>query len=504
MGIIKEAEKGQGADVDLSLSDHYHRLSIRRLDSGKPLLSVQIYIRYQTWKAEPYDYRPAIWWSNERFDWEEFNMRFDFPTQGSFDFEALDRVIVGMDNGIPLNEGLKYCRLRAAFLPNLTNDRRDSELKPPGSKGLPSEDENRLAGMMKLQSTLRNVNWHSLGDSAMSGPTLDFTTSDASQHVRHERERSLAFPATSRDSRDKSNQIIGPRAPLNVIVEAMLHPASGVEVKSQMVQLRLVENVFQGDKLVTFLKNQLNLGTRDEALNLGRQLETRGMFKEVTNGSQPRPLIDGNRYYQINAEHRPVKAPRTWFGRPSDKLLTSSSNMRSTSNPVIGPSAEDSKRSSSISGTQTERTVANMTRVGIIDLDPTGKSDRSEKAILLCDISHSPSNAWHVEIQWLGITSYMVDNILQHWARIVERYGIKMVEQSCRKLDQISDSNPLQRTIRIELAVKPPTLDDLEELVPISTSPNWYFEGQLMRSHGFVLDVEADRNFPCDVNVIYS
>ncbi|PLW17536.1 hypothetical protein PCANC_06793 [Puccinia coronata f. sp. avenae] len=504
MGIIKEAEKGQGADVDLSLSDHYHRLSIRRLDSGKPLLSVQIYIRYQTWKAEPYDYRPAIWWSNERFDWEEFNMRFDFPTQGSFDFEALDRVIVGMDNGIPLNEGLKYCRLRAAFLPNLTNDRRDSELKPPGSKGLPSEDENRLAGMMKLQSTLRNVNWHSFGDSAMSGPTLDFTTSDASQHVRHERERSLAFPATSRDSRDKSNQIIGPRAPLNVIVEAMLHPASGVEVKSQMVQLRLVENVFQGDKLVTFLKNQLNLGTRDEALNLGRQLETRGMFKEVTNGSQPRPLIDGNRYYLINAEHRPVKAPRTWFGRPSDKLLTSSSNMRSTSNPVIGPSAEDSKRSSSISGTQTERTVANMTRVGIIDLDPTGKSDRSEKAILLCDISHSPSNAWHVEIQWLGITSYMVDNILQHWARIVERYGIKMVEQSCRKLDQISDSNPLQRTIRIELAVKPPTLDDLEELVPISTSPNWYFEGQLMRSHGFVLDVEADRNFPCDVNVIYS
>jgi len=515
VGIVKEAEKGQGASVDLSLSDHYHRLSIRCLESGKPILSVQIYVRYQSWKAEPYDYRPAIWWSNERPGWDEIQLRFDFPIQSSFDFEGLDKIIVGMDNVIPLNENLKYCRLRAAFLPNLTNDdemRHSALMKPQSNKGLPSDDENRLVGMMKLQSTLRNVDWHSFGDSAMSaaGPTLDFTTSDASQHVRHERERSLAFlTTTTRDPRDKStSHMISSRDPLNVIVEAMLHPASGVEVKSQLIQLRLMENVFQGDKLVTFLKHQLNLGTREEALNFGRQLETRGMFKEVTNGSQPRPLIDGNRYYQINSEYRPVKPSRTWFGRPTtaDKLLTSSSNLRSTSNPVVigASAAEDNKRSSSVSGTLAERTVANMTRVGVIDLDPTGKSDRSEKAILLCDISHSPSNAWHVEIQWLGITSSMVDNILQHWARIVERYGIKMIEQSCRRPDQISESNPLQRTTRIELAVKPPILDDLEELVPISTSPNWYFEGQLMRSQGFVLDVEADRNFPCDVNVVYA
>ncbi|OAV98087.1 hypothetical protein PTTG_01200 [Puccinia triticina 1-1 BBBD Race 1] len=504
-GIVNEAEKGQGAYVDLSLSDHYHRLSIRRLDSGKPTLSVQMYVRHQTWKAESYDYRPAIWWSNERPGWDEFHIPFNFPLRGFFDFEALDRIIVGIDNGIPLNEGLKFCRLRAAFLPSLANDGREAVLKPQG-KSPPSDDENRLAGMMKLQSTLRNVNWHSISDSTMSGATLDFTTSDASQHVRHERERSLAFATTSRDPRDKPSHTISLRDPLNVIVEAMLHPASGVEVKSQLIQLRLVENVFQGDKLVTFLKHQLNLGTREEALNFGRQLETRGMFKEVTNGNQPRPLTDGgNRYYQINSDYRPVKPSRTWFGRPTaEKLPTSNSNQKSTSNPATAPPTEENKRSSSVSGSQAERTVANMTRVGIIDLDPTGKSDRSEKAILLCDISHSPSNAWHVEIQWLGITSSLVDSMLQHWARIVERYGIKMVEQSSRRLDQVSDSNPLQRTTRIELAVKPPTLDGLEELVPISTSPNWYFEGQLVRSQGFVLDVEADRNFPSDVNVVYS
>ncbi|KAH9471266.1 hypothetical protein Pst134EA_005173 [Puccinia striiformis f. sp. tritici] len=504
IGIIREAEKGQGAHVDLSLSDHYHRLSIQRLESGKPTLSVQAYVRYQTWKAESYDYRSAMWWSNERPGWDESQIHFNFPPQGSFDFEAIDRIIVGIDSGIPLNEGLKYCRLRAAFIPSLANDVSGSVLKPQG-KSLPPDDENRLAGMMKLQSTLRNVSWRSAGDSTVTGPTLDFTTSDASQHVRHERERSLAFAPTTREPREKLIHTIGLRDPLNVIIEAILHPASGVEVKSQIVQLRLLENVFQGNKLVTFLKHQLNFGTREEALSFGRQLETRGMFKEVTNGTQPRPLIDGNRYYQINSEYRPVKPPRTWFGRPtSDKLPTSGSSLKLTSNPVIGASAEESKRSSSVSGSQAERTVANMTRIGVIDLDPTGKSDRSEKAILLCDISHSPSNTWHVEIQWLGITSSLVDGMLQHWARIVERYGIKMVEQSSRRLDRISDSNPLQRTVQIELAVKPPTLEGLEELIPISTSPNWYFEGQLMRSQGFVLDVEADRNFPSDVNIVYA
>lgn len=506
LGIIKEAEKGQNTNIDLSLSDHYHRLSIRRLESGSPTLSVQIYVRYQNWKAESFLYRPAIWWSNEMPGWYECKIKFNFPLQDSFDFKALDRIIVGIDKGIPLNESLNYYRLRAVFLPTQTNilTQSASKQQPEGS-GVPSDDEDRLAGMMKLQSTLRNVSWQVPYDSTLSGPTLDFTTSDASQHVRHECERSMAFASTCRDQRDKTSQTLNLRDPLPVIAEAMLHPSSGVEVKSQLIQLRPVENVFLGDKFVTFLKNQFNFGTREEALKFGRQLETRGMFKEFANGHQPRPLIDGNRYYQLNQEYRPAKPPRTWFGgRTSDKWSVAGANLKPISNPVVGSSNEENKRSSSGSRTQGERIWANMTRIGIIDLDPTGKSDRSEKAILHCDISHSPSNAWHVEIQWLGITSSLVDSLLQHWSRIVERYGIKMVEQSTRSLDQLSDYYPLQRTIQVDLALKPPPLDDFEDLVPISTSPNYYLEGQLLRSLGFVLDVEADENFPNDVNVAYS
>lgn len=71
-----------------------------------------------------------------------------------------------------------------------------------------------------------------------------------------------------------------------------------------------------------------------------------------------------------------------------------------------------------------------MTQSGVIELDPFGKSDRAERAIMHCDVSHSASNALHIELQWLGITSSLVDSLLQSWSRLVERYGIKMVEQA--------------------------------------------------------------------------
>ncbi|MBW0494706.1 hypothetical protein O181_034421 [Austropuccinia psidii MF-1] len=484
VGIVQEAEKGQGAHVDLSLSDYYHRLSIRGLESGKPKLFVQIYTRHRNWKTDSYICRSVICWPNEVPCWHEFETKLEFPHPDSVNFKTLDKMVVGLDEEILFNDHLRYWRTRAVFLPSPTTHNLSDSESSSKCKTVLSDDQNRLAGMLKLQITLRHVKWRSSSDSGILGPTLNFTTSDVSQHVRYEYERSSFVASLSQDQRDKIGRILNLRDPLNVIVEAMLHPSCGVDVKSQLIQLKLMENVFQGDKFVSFLKNQFDFKTRVEALDFGRQLEARGMFKEATNSSQPRQLIDGIRHYQLNPEYFPAKSARTWFGW---------ANM-----------SEDKKRCSSASRMQWERLIVNMTRVGIIDLDPIGKSDRSEKAILHCDISHSPMNAWHIEIQWLGITPVLVDGLLQHWARIVERYGIKMVEQSTRSLTELAEHNPLYKTVRIELAQRPPQLNELEELVPASASPNCYFEGQFLRSQGFVLDVEAERNFPNDVNVMYS
>ncbi|CAH7687806.1 hypothetical protein BY996DRAFT_4573156 [Phakopsora pachyrhizi] len=501
--IFKDAEKGEGACVDLSLSDNYHRLSIRRLETGCPVLFVQIYKRHRNFLVKPYVYHPAVWWSSEFPGWHEFEFKFRFPNQDYFDYKGLDRIIVGMDRGILLNEDLNYFKTRAVFLPDSSISSKIN-LKQSSQKSSAFEDESRLSGMVKLQTSLRQVNWIMPSVSVASGSTLEFTDSDASQYVRSDFQRLLAYQDQSEDT----GKVLNMNDPLNVIAEAILHSSNGLEVKSQMIQRKLLENVFQGDKFVTFLKDRFGFATREEALEYGQQLESKGLFREVSCGNQRQQIADINKYYQLNPSYWPHKPPRTWFGRStsektSDKFLGCESIIsESTHDGTV--SSENTKRTASGSQSQCDRPLAMMTRVGVIDLDPTGKSDRSERAIIHCDISHSPSNAWHVEIQWLGITSALVDGLLQQWSRNLERYNIKMVEQVVRPLGDLADYSPFQKAITIPLALKPPVIEGLEDLVPPTTSPNFYLQGQLMRSRGFVLDVEADRNFPDDVNIIYS
>lgn len=507
-GIVNEAEKGQGASVDVSLSDHYHRLTVKRLDTGTPTLLVQMYVRQRTWSAEPYAYRPAVWWSSERPGWHEFNLRFDFPNLDGFDFKALDSIIVGLDYGLPMSDSLRYWRTRIVFLPD--------SVSPLVAKGQPNPgaatDENRLAGMMKMQMHLRNLLWHPASDLPMNGLALDFSSSDASQHVRQQAERFKALTSAYRGQRERIGRVLSLRDPLNVIVEAMLNPAHGVDVKSQLIQLRLIDNVFLGDKFVTFLKYQFNFSSREEALRFGRQLEARGMLKDVVNHHPPKTLVDGPRYYQLNIDFCPPRPSRTWFGRatiaapttptptsgtdkPFFDKLTPSNGLSARPNPSTpGGTVEGrSKRSRSVSKNRAERPLITMTRSGIIDLDSGGKSDRSEKVVIHCDLSHSALNAWHIEIQWLGISSCLVDGLIQQWTRIVERYSIKVMEESVRSLERVSDFSPFQDTLSIRLVLPPPpeVLEGLHQIfgAHARTSKYDYLEGQLLRSQGFVLDV---------------
>ncbi|EGG06793.1 uncharacterized protein MELLADRAFT_86188 [Melampsora larici-populina 98AG31] len=523
-GILHEAEKGQGAYVDVSLSDHYHRVSIKRLETGSPTLLVQIYVRKRAWLAEAYLYRPAVWWSTEWPGWHEFDLKFEFPDLDSFDFKALDGIIVGNDYGLPLSESLRYWRTRIVFLPD--------SVSPLGSKAQNNADatidETRVAGMMKMQMHLRNLTWLPISDLPKDGLALDFSSSDASIHVRQEAERFRAFTSAYRGQREKLGRVLSLRDPLNVIVEAMMNTAHGVDVKPQSIQftqLRMVDNVFMGDKFVTFLKHHFNFSTREEALKFGRQLELRGLFKDAYH-HPPKALIDGPRYYQLNTDLCPPKPSRTWFGRASTSTVATSNSVTPTSSTLtvekvtdklnasnlssrpsssaatvsnVGVSEVKSRRSSSVSRSRAERPQITMTRSGIIDLDPTGRSERSEKVILHCDLSHSTLNAWHLEIQWLGISSNYVENLIQQWTRIIERYSIKVIEESVRSLESVLEFSPFQNRMELRLSFKP-NLELLngcfKRFEPLPTvwrvSKFDYFEGQLLRSLGFVLDVSFD------------
>jgi hypothetical protein len=68
-----------------------------------------------------------------------------------------------------------------------------------------------------------------------------------------------------------------------------------------------------------------------------------------------------------------------------------------------------------------------------------------------------------------------------------------------------ADDNPFQSPVEISLAISPPSTVELKERLPVSvTVPDTFFEVELVKHFGFILDVEADASFPSDVQVVYS
>ena len=71
----------------------------------------------------------------------------------------------------------------------------------------------------------------------------------------------------------------------------------------------------------------------------------------------------------------------------------------------------------------------------IVNLDPQGKSNQSETAVLHHDIIQNPETAFHFQLHWIGASAKFVDDTIQSWSRTVERYGLRMVEAY---VDQVS------------------------------------------------------------------
>lgn len=292
IGLLLEAEKGRGAYVDLSSSDHYHRLRICNVDTTKPTLQVQIFIRHHPWAAQPYEYRPAIWSTGDRPTWEASRILFEFPDLDSFDFRTLDSTIAGSERGIPLNDHLRYWRTRVAFLPAPIT-RRDF-LPRDNLDSSSSDEEIRLAGIVKLQASLQHTVWRHPSEPTLAWPVFDFTPFDTAQYVRQESDRLIALAQAHQDQRERAGRILKDNT-LEAIAEAMLSPAHGVDIRTRRWQVRSYEDVFCGDRMVTFLAHQFELPGREAALALGRRLQLQGLFRSAA--ASEKALVDGFAYY---------------------------------------------------------------------------------------------------------------------------------------------------------------------------------------------------------------
>ncbi|KAF4972692.1 hypothetical protein FSARC_841 [Fusarium sarcochroum] len=316
---------------------------------------------------------------------------------------------------------------------------------------------------------------------------------------------------------------------LSTLADAMQQPIEngGVRLQNRRWHLRLYSASFIGSDMVTWLLDNFeDLDSREDAEALGNALmvsddsksvnpKDKGIFVHVDKRHQFR---DGNYYYQIASEF--AKPHAGWFNTrraavPPTPILEPS-NRDSPRTLMSARSIDESGSPASTSTTPTislshngKRSRVVLSKVIKYDVDHRKRSYRPERIDLHYDRLHNPDGCYHIRIDWMNVTTKLVEDAVESWAREASQYGLRLVEVPIKEACTITKTNPFRRPYRVKLVSRPPdqrpeTYIDPNSLGP-TTSPNKHFyQTAVLKKFDFVLDVEAASNFPSNVDVSYS
>ncbi|KAJ2852492.1 vacuolar membrane-associated protein iml1, partial [Coemansia erecta] len=184
-----------------------------------------------------------------------------------------------------------------------------------------------------------------------------------------------------------------------------------------------------------------------------------------------------------------------------------------------------------------------QSRMFALDLDQQRKSTRIEQCLVHLDATQNPMTCFHLSINWLNCTSHLIDELVQGWGRVAERCGMRLVEAPRAQDSYAHENHPFHSPLRINLALAPPPVDEIfddawiaefayygdddsepdeytseseESDVGFCTTaeqseledrarilrrlkrsiPSYPFERELLEEQDFILDVEAESEFP--------
>ncbi|KAF9903622.1 vacuolar membrane-associated protein iml1 [Linnemannia zychae] len=350
---------------------------------------------------------------------------------------------------------------------------------------------------------------------------------------------------------------------IQAIATAIQNPLTGIKLQDRRWHLRVYNSVFLGNEVVDWLIHHfVDIDTREEATEFGKKLFDKGLFIHCLGKHN---FMDGHYFYQFSGEYAPSgKQTRGWFRNTTqsltrrdvdlDKLLRdrdkdkdkevesssekltrpplklTSASTGSTTTLVSGPGAIASVAPSTAASTQSSTNAVpsfrermemiqkmaplkkvDMSKTITIDVDPNKRSERRENAILHYDLAHNIKHCYHFQLHWLGCTARLIEDMLQSWGRTAERCGLRLIEAPIEQDSQGRAFNPFESPIPIKLALRPPPtkgffkpasqMDPLTEPVQV---PKLHFLTELVKSHGFILDMESDELYPPAAQLNYS
>ncbi|CAJ0841132.1 7810_t:CDS:10 [Entrophospora sp. SA101] len=425
----------------LSMGRQVHKLTY---DPTGPFVEVKRYVRKIHYKACPVPYSCVVWPKCQNF-YENRKVMFGYPNI-DYKWNYVDQLVCGYQ--YDLLEPLKFWRTRFILIPLENNPSINS------NDNL-DEEETRVQGIFKFLEMFKRSTW-----------TSSIMTLDPSVYIK-----SLDDITFRRQSVHQAEEHLSKDSSLTLIAQAMLDPVNGI-VKDRRWHFKTYPNAIVGNEFVNWLiKNFHDIETRENAVAFGNILQEKGLFEHC---KKRHKFLDGFYYYQLKEEYTSLPTDK-------DAITTHPSSLLDKVKPTF-----------------------EMSRSMQIDIDPYKKSDRRETAILHHDILHNPDNGYHFQLNWLGCTARLIEELLQQWGRTADKYGLKLVEAPVEQAMSLTDSNPFQSPTLIKLSVQPPKLESIGKQLHPTINPYLYFETKLIKHFKFILDVEADSRFSDEIEIIYS
>jgi hypothetical protein len=512
-----------GATVFMSMGNIIHQLlcissgevEVRRFQR-KPIADVEA-----VEGSNPLEYRPYIRAALSS-TYEASDIKFAKETT-EYNWNYIDSFLAGYQDD--LSENLRFWRARFVFIPvEIPNNPR----RPLPMLTEDSEEEIRLEGIRKLttiwqrdriqhpeergfQSSRRRQDRNPL--------MIDYQTRDPSAVIAAGSEgllladgetSGLIFSDTDRYSTESID--------LQKLAND-LQGEKGIPMVDRRWHWKVYQSCFIGFDLVSWLLDRFrDIETREDAVELGKELMGKGLFQHV---SKKHEFRDGNFFFHLSSLYSIPRGEKSWFGSKRGQASVPSTPTPDTSRPnylaeslrarpSTSSSSETScdEKSSSISEGPRRKVI--LSHVMRYNVDPKKRSYRPEIINLHYDRLHSPDNCYHFRIDWMNVTAKFIEDAVNAWAIHGRKFGLKLVEIPIQEAATISSRHPFRGPYTVKLAVPPPAVSPREphEITTGASkeiSPDRFaVHKAILKKLNFVLDVESASSFPSDVDIVYS
>lgn len=513
-----------GTTVVMSKGSTIHKLSNVRLDTVEVEALSRRNIAINL-KANPTIYQPSIrTMLAEMYKIQDIAITHPHDRP---DWESIDDHIAGHEKEelIHRAESLRSWRARFILIPiNATSTAR----RPLQPLNEDNEEERRLEGIRKLTQVWQRYRFRSRSEAQFSTTTrkrTDTNPLDIMYQTRNPSEIIAAEKDIMGDevSTGKAIQLLPEselfqRSNFNLTTLAQtIQGEKGVRLLDRRWHLRLHYSCFIGFELTSWLlQNFRDIENREEAVELGNDLMKNGLFQHV---EQRHNFRDGNYFYQIGNDYRTPRpeSRSTWFGsRRADKSVPST--------PISDGMGLDTPKAPASRSSSTEEKhdddpstpASNKKRVGVAlsksllyNVDHRKRSYRPERITLHYDRIHNPDNCYHIRLDWMNVTSKLIEDAIVSWATTVDRFGLKLVEVPIAEASIITNMHPFRAPFLVRLAQYPPRQQpqsyfDATSFTPQPKIEKHFYQKAILKKFSFVLDFEAAGDFPADVDVTYS